>query len=284
MIMEENKKVSDQSENTAACEKAEMEANALNQAVVISDNILCKIPEIEEKTGNPTENKRENIYEKLMEMRVDFTAAGIKKSGRNDYSKYDYYTLDDFLSICTKIAASHKVLILYSIDKEAARLNLHNLEDIGEVLTFSMPLADATIKGGSAIQNLGSQMTYTKRYLYMNVFEIAEPDMMDENLGRDNKDTSSRNKPQTVSEEEMKDQEEVERVKKLPISAAKVATIYKLMEETGVTVEEVCRVYKISKIEEIREEQFPKVMQSFEKQKKKNEAKKNAGTNQNQPV
>ena len=282
--MEENKKVSDQSENTAACEKAEMEANALNQAVVISDNILCKIPEIEEKTGNPTENKRENIYEKLMEMRVDFTAAGIKKSGRNDYSKYDYYTLDDFLSICTKIAASHKVLILYSIDKEAARLNLHNLEDIGEVLTFSMPLADATIKGGSAIQNLGSQMTYTKRYLYMNVFEIAEPDMMDENLGRDNKDTSSRNKPQTVSEEEMKDQEEVERVKKLPISAAKVATIYKLMEETGVTVEEVCRVYKISKIEEIREEQFPKVMQSFEKQKKKNEAKKNAGTNQNQPV
>ncbi len=282
--MEENKKVSDQSENTAACEKAEMEANALNQAVVISDNILCKIPEIEEKTGNPTENKRENIYEKLMEMRVDFTAAGIKKSGRNDYSKYDYYTLDDFLSICTKIAASHKVLILYSIDKEAARLNLHNLEDIGEVLTFSMPIADATIKGGSAIQNLGSQMTYTKRYLYMNVFEIAEPDMMDENLGRDNKDTSSRNKPQTVSEEEMKDQEEVERVKKLPISAAKVATIYKLMEETGVTVEEVCRVYKISKIEEIREEQFPKVMQSFEKQKKKNEAKKNAGTNQNQPV
>lgn len=175
-------------------------------------------------------------------------------------------------------------MILYSIDKEAARLNLHNLEDIGEVLTFSMPLADATIKGGSAIQNLGSQMTYTKRYLYMNVFEIAEPDMMDENLGRDNKDTSSRNKPQTVSEEEMKDQEEVERVKKLPISAAKVATIYKLMEETGVTVEEVCRVYKISKIEEIREEQFPKVMQSFEKQKKKNEAKKNAGTNQNQPV
>ncbi len=275
--MEESKKVLDQQEDATVCEKAVIEKKAPNQAVVISDNILCKIAE------SQTENKK-NIYEKLMEMRVDFTAAGIKKSGRNDYSKYDYYTLDDFLSICTKIAASHKVLILYSIDKEAARLNLHNLEDIGEVLTFSMPLADATIKGGSAIQNLGSQMTYTKRYLYMNVFEIAEPDMMDENLGRDNKDTSSRNKPQTVSEEEMKDQEEAERVKKLPISVAKVATIYKLMEETGVTAESVCRTYKVSKIEEIREEQFPKVMKSFENQKIKNEAKENAGTNQNQPV
>lgn len=216
-----------------------------------------------------------------MEMRVDFTTAGIKKSGRNDYSKYNYYTLDDFLSVCTKIAANHKVLILYSIDKEAARLDLRNLEDIGEVLTFSMPLADAAIKGGSAIQNLGSQMTYTKRYLYMNVFEIAEPDMMDENLGRDNKDTGSRNKGQTLPEEEQKAREEAERVKKLPISAAKVATIYKLMEETGVTAEAVCRTYKVSKIEEIREEQFPKVMRSFENQKIKNEAEKNAGTNQN---
>lgn len=272
--MEENKKVPDQQEN------------APNQAVVISDNILCKVAEMEEKTEN-SESGKKNIYEKLMEMRVDFTTAGIKKSGRNDYSKYNYYTLDDFLSTCTKIAASHKVLILYSIDKEAAKLDLRNLEDIEEVLTFSMPLADATIKGGSAIQNLGSQMTYTKRYLYMNVFEIAEPDMMDENLGRDNKDTSgekdtgNRNKPQTVLEDEKKAEEEAERVKKLPVSPAKVATIYKLMEETGVTAESVCRTYKVSKIEEIREEQFPKVMRSFENQKKKNEAEKNAGTNQN---
>jgi len=271
--MEENKKVPDQQENV------------LNQAIVISDNILCKVAEMEEKTENP-ESEKKNIYEKLMEMRVDFTTAGIKKSGRNDYSKYNYYTLDDFLSICTKIAASHKVLILYSIDKEVAKLDLRNLEDIEEVLTFSMPLADAAIKGGSAIQNLGSQMTYTKRYLYMNVFEIAEPDMMDENLGRDNKDTSgekdtgNRNKPQTVSEDEKKAEEEAERVKKLPISAAKVATIYKLMEETGVPAESVCRTYKVSKIEEIREEQFLKVMRSFENQKK-NEAEKNAGTNQN---
>lgn len=276
--MEENKKVPDNQEDAAVCKKAGIDGKALNQAVIVSG---CKAAGMEEKTENLTENKRKNIYEKLMEMRVDFTAAGIKKSGRNDYSKYNYYTLDDFLSVCTKIAANHKVLILYSIDKEAAKLDLRNLEDIEEVLTFSMPLADATIKGGSAIQNLGSQITYTKRYLYMNVFEIAEPDMMDENLGRDNKDTDSRNKGQTVPEEEQKAREEAERVKKLPISAAKVATIYKLMEETETPAEKVCRLYKVSKIEEIREEQFPMVMESFKKTKIKIEAKKNAGTNQN---
>ncbi len=64
--MEENKKVPDQQENVP------------NQTVVISDNILCKVAEMEEKTEN-SESGKKNIYEKLMEMRVDFTTTGIKK-------------------------------------------------------------------------------------------------------------------------------------------------------------------------------------------------------------
>ena len=44
-----------------------------------------------------------------------------------------------------------------------------------------IPIAELTLKGANAIQNVGGLTTYTRRYLYMIAFEIAENDEFDPN-------------------------------------------------------------------------------------------------------
>ena len=49
-----------------------------------------------------------SIYEKLAQMRVELQSKKLTKTGKNIYSKYDYYELSDFLPSCNSIAASYK--------------------------------------------------------------------------------------------------------------------------------------------------------------------------------
>lgn len=116
---------------------------------------------------------------------MDFLNENVKKTGFNKYSNFSYYQLDDILPVCTRIGAKYRVLMLYAIEKERAILTMINLDDLEDMMFFDMPVADAAVKGGSAIQNLGALMTYTKRYLYMDAFSIAEPDEMDADIGRE---------------------------------------------------------------------------------------------------
>lgn len=203
------------------------------------------------------EDKKLTIQEKLMHMRVDFIEKKIKRTGKNKYSDYDYYTLDDILPTCTKIAANYNVLFKYEIGKRAT-LELVNLEDLNDTIIFSMPVADAVVKGANGIQNLGATMTYSKRYLYMNAFEVAEPDSLDEQLGSD----------MSNKQLEKMAQEESERIKNEPVSPAKLSVIRKLCQECSISEETVCHTYNVEKLEDITESLFAKVMSSFEKAKK----------------
>ena len=118
-------------------------------------------------------------------LRVDFLNENVKKTGFNQYSNFSYYQLDDILPVCTRIGAKYRVIMLYAIEKERAILTMINLDDLEDMMFFDMPVADAAVRGGTAIQNLGAMMTYTKRYLYMDAFSIAEPDEMDADIGRE---------------------------------------------------------------------------------------------------
>ena len=126
-----------------------------------------------------------NIYEKLQTMRVALQAQNLKKSGKNTYSKYDYYNLSDFLPQVNQLMVDNKVTSVITFDKEFAKLTLIDCEKPDARIEFTSPMASAQLKGVHEIQNLGAVETYQRRYLYMVAFEIVEADVLDATQGKD---------------------------------------------------------------------------------------------------
>lgn len=120
-----------------------------------------------------------NVYEKLNKARVMFQEANVKKSGQNKYAGYTYFELNDILPICNKICNEIKAVCVLNFTESVATLQFIDCEKTDDVITFTSPMSEATLKGCHKVQNLGAVETYIKRYLYQNCFEIAENDALD---------------------------------------------------------------------------------------------------------
>lgn len=120
-----------------------------------------------------------NIYEKLQKCRVDLQKLDLKKSGKNDFQKCEYFELADFLPTVNEFFCKEKLHSKFDIENETAVLTIINSENPDETETFRSPIAEANLKGCSPIQSLGGVHTYMKRYLYMNALEISDGDIID---------------------------------------------------------------------------------------------------------
>ena len=120
-----------------------------------------------------------NVFEKLNKARVMFQEANVKKSGRNKYAGYTYFELNDILPICNKICNEIKAVCVLNFTESVATLQFIDCEKTDDVITFTSPMSEATLKSCHKVQNLGAVETYIKRYLYQNCFEIAENDALD---------------------------------------------------------------------------------------------------------
>lgn len=128
-----------------------------------------------------------NIYEKIQLGKVKLLESDIKKTGRNNFSKYDYFELGDFLPTAIVILNDLKVFTYPTFTKESAILNVINIEDPNERFQLESPMASADLKGMHDIQNLGAVITYQRRYLYICLFDISENDYLDAVAGKDSK-------------------------------------------------------------------------------------------------
>jgi len=124
-----------------------------------------------------------NVYQKLQECRVKLQAVKLKKSGKNKYSGYDYFELEDFLPKVNELFQEHKLTSLISFTPETATLTIVNTEQPEETIVFTSPMAEASLKGCHPIQNLGAVQSYQRRYLYIAALEIAEHDALDSTIG-----------------------------------------------------------------------------------------------------
>lgn len=120
-----------------------------------------------------------SIYEKLIEARIKFQSANVKKSGNNKYAGYQYYELSDILPKINEIAKELKFVCCVSFETEKAELKVIDAEKPSDFIVFESPMSNAQLKGCHAVQNLGAVQTYLKRYLYQNAFEIVESDVLD---------------------------------------------------------------------------------------------------------
>jgi hypothetical protein len=121
------------------------------------------------------------IFEKLIEARLRFQNAGVKKSGNNKFAGYTYYELADILPEINKLANELKFCCVVNFTDEKATLDFCDLEADAKI-TFTSPMSSASLKGCHEVQNLGAVETYIKRYLYQNCFEIVENDVLDETM------------------------------------------------------------------------------------------------------
>lgn len=125
-----------------------------------------------------------NIYEKLQNMRVELQQKNIKKSGFNKYAGYHYFELADILPAINELQVKYKTFTRVWFDKDQAKLTVINTEKLDETIEFISPLADLSLKGAHAIQNIGGVETYSRRYLYLIAFEIVEADYFDSVQGK----------------------------------------------------------------------------------------------------
>lgn len=130
-----------------------------------------------------------NIYEKLQCMRVELQKKKIHKSGRNKFAGYDYFELSDILPHINQLQEKHKTCSFITFDREIAKLTILNSEKVDEKIEFTIPMATLSLKGANEVQNLGGCQTYSRRYLYLNAFEIVEHDYFDAIQGKESEST-----------------------------------------------------------------------------------------------
>ena len=165
--------------------------------------------------------EQNNIYAKLNVVRTELSKS-LKKGGRNNYSDYDYFQLEDFMPQAIQLCNENGLFTQFWIDKEKVEMpstkttqNVINDEGVvtGTILTeqdnfvyveyahvlvidvenpenqieFKKETRECAVQAAQPIQNLGSKSTYMKRYMYFDVFEINQNDSIEENTGKPEK-------------------------------------------------------------------------------------------------
>jgi len=120
-----------------------------------------------------------NVYQKLQAAREELSRLKIQKTGKNLFSKYDYFELGDFLPSINEICNRLGLTPVVTFPPENALLTLFDSDNPEKFIVFNSPSAGVELKGMHAIQNQGAIQTYQRRYLYMTAFEISNPDEVD---------------------------------------------------------------------------------------------------------
>ena len=120
---------------------------------------------------------------------MQLSQKSIKKSGKNSFQNYEYFELGDFLNPLNELMNTNGVMTQFVLQDKRAVLHVINSDKPEEKVTFYTPTAVAEGKGTNAIQQLGSQITYLRRYLFMIAFEIAESDSVDNQEPDNNRNT-----------------------------------------------------------------------------------------------
>ena len=125
-----------------------------------------------------------NIYEKIQAVRVELEGMNIKMSGHNEFARYDYFELDDFIKPLNALMQKHKMTAYPSFTTEFASLTAVDCEKPEDKVTITSPMGAANLKGCHDVQNIGAVETYQRRYLYQALFDITEKDGINGTQGK----------------------------------------------------------------------------------------------------
>ncbi|MBY0756493.1 ERF family protein [Clostridium sardiniense] len=192
-----------------------------------------------------------NIYQKIQQARVELQNRELKKTGYNKFANYKYFELGDFLPHINDVCLKIGLYTEFKFTSQQAWLYIRDIDNPDIFREWSTPVEIATLKGCSAIQNIGGTQSFSRRYLYMMAFEIAETDVIDG--GAVDADAEAG---------------------KQKINRASVMTINNLIDETGVDKRKFLSWAGVNKVEDIPNSALNICIQMLNKKKKDIETKK----------
>jgi hypothetical protein len=134
------------------------------------------------------------LIKKINGIRIDLQNSKLKKSGRNEYTKFEYFELSDFLPKINDMCNERGVITLFRATKEIAALEITDGKD---KVIFEVPFSIPEMKGSNETQKIGGAITYYRRYLFLIAFEIVESDTFDKQHGQAEKHEEIGNRPDT---------------------------------------------------------------------------------------
>ena len=174
--------------------------------------------EVKKKTSEKKVEKTKTLNESIISIRVKLQNSKLKKSGKNEFAKFDYFELADFLPRLNELMLEEGVNDRFSIinnnDGTMTASLLLIKGDENQDYTMPFVLFDTPVnikidtrtketrevKSMQDIQYLGALNTYYKRYLYLNAFGITDGDIID-SMNNDNVKTSERKTKTKVVDE-----------------------------------------------------------------------------------
>ena len=120
-----------------------------------------------------------SVYKKLQTARLRLVNTNITKSGKNKFAGYEYFELADFIPAIHKIFDEVGLCGAFTFSADCAHLGIYDTELEEKAVIFSCPVVQAENAKGQAIQNLGSTISYLRRYLWLMAMEIVENDSVD---------------------------------------------------------------------------------------------------------
>ena len=130
------------------------------------------------------EEKKLNLFQKIVKIRVMFAEKKIQKSGKNQYAGFDYFELEDILKESLPLCSEVGVCPITTFEDGYAIMTVYDVDSDAKIQIKS-PLAECNLKGCHPIQNMGSVESYSRRYLWMAFLEVKESDALDMTSGKD---------------------------------------------------------------------------------------------------
>lgn len=187
------------------------------------------------------------FLKKIQNVRVELINLHLEKTGYNNYSKYKYWELGDFLPHTTKLCNQFGLFTDFqvNIQNEIATLTLINIDNLEETKSWTTKIKKMELKGCNEMQNIQGTHTSAKKILYLMAFEIAEND-----LGE-------------ISKQEQEANDESNQL----ISLDDIEKINKLINATGTEREKFYSYFKIKEVGELQYKNYYRAIQMLTKKK-----------------
>ena len=117
------------------------------------------------------------ILLKLKKARNTIKNSDLKKTGRNEYSKFDYYTPEQVEKLVDNACEETNTIVLCNLKGDEnglfQTLDFIDLES-EEKISFEMRTKHGSITATNETQQMGGTDTYSERYIKMKVFQIKD--------------------------------------------------------------------------------------------------------------
>jgi len=184
-----------------------------------------------------------SIYEKLSKVQLALMKRDIRKTGFNKFKKYHYHTLDDLMPHCLEECHKEGLTFFFNFRNNEAIIRLHDWEAPVESITCGLPFPelvlpddDAKNKNNIIVQDMGAAVTYLKRYLLIDLFDISEGELIDSDLNDASSAKNTKNESSAKKKSESK--KEPETVRELNLQELLDKALTKLQKK-GLTHEEI---------------------------------------------